>query len=477
MHLPTITFHVLDETEMDAIFQAGQRVLASVPLWAEGNDEFFDTVRAFGCQVDGHIVRFSQQVIDTVLQRIKQYKAERQIQPEPSLDIQPAVSGQGIWYSDVETDELRLATCKDLATLSWIVDALPGNVIRSHPTFIPQDIPIANADLYAYAIIILNASRPHPVSVYSRRTLDHFIEISDVVYGSRERTIAEAPFKTKMWITTPFKICRTDIEIALAARRLLKRPVVLGCMPVIGHSTPVTLAGGLTQAVAEGLMQDVLSLAFNGDIFGQVPAPLVSDMRIGSICEAGPDNVLAKLGAAQMGQFIYGHRPVAQMALTTMAKAPGPQAILEKMGNGLIGVLTGARTYSAVGMLASTDIGSFVQLMIDLEITSYFQRLLEGIRVTPEAIAEEVIAEVAPTGAHYLEHDHTLKHFRQELWLPELADRRMAAAWRAQPTTMLDNARAKARRMMETAVNRCPLDERQKSEIQRILATADQEIA
>jgi trimethylamine--corrinoid protein Co-methyltransferase len=118
-----------------------------------------------------------------------------------------------------------------------------------------------------------------------------------------------------------------------------------------------------------------------------------------------------------------------------------------------------------------------VQLMIDLEITSYFQRLLEGIRVTPETIAEEVIAEVAPTGARYLEHDHTLKHFRHELWLPELSDRRMAAAWRVQPTTMLDNARAKARRLMETAVNRCPLDERQKSEIQRILATADQEIA
>jgi trimethylamine--corrinoid protein Co-methyltransferase len=160
-----------------------------------------------------------------------------------------------------------------------------------------------------------------------------------------------------------------------------------------------------------------------------------------------------------------------------MAKAPGPQAILEKMGNGLIGVLTGARTYSAVGMLASTDIGSFVQLMIDLEITSYFQRLLDGIQVTPETIAEEVIAEVAPTGARYLEHDHTLKHFRHELWLPELADRRMAAAWRAHPTTMLDNARAKAKRLMETAVNRCPLDERQISEIQSILSTADREIA
>jgi trimethylamine--corrinoid protein Co-methyltransferase len=128
-------------------------------------------------------------------------------------------------------------------------------------------------------------------------------------------------------------------------------------------------------------------------------------------------------------------------------------------------------------MLGSTDIGSFVQLMIDLEITSYFQRLLDGIQVTPETIAQEVIVEVAPTGARYLEHEHTLEHFRHELWLPELVDRRMAAAWRERPTTMLDNARAKARRLMETAVNRCPLDERQKNEIQRILSAADRETA
>jgi trimethylamine--corrinoid protein Co-methyltransferase len=143
------------------------------------------------------------------------------------------------------------------------------------------------------------------------------------------------------------------------------------------------------------------------------------------------------------------------------------------MGNGMIGVLTGARTYSAVGTLGSTDIGSLVQLMIDLEITSYFQRMLQGIQVSPDKIAEEVIKEVAPTGAQYLAHEHTLWHFREELWLPELADRRLAAAWRERPETMLGHARAKARRLVEEAPNRCPLDDRQVHEIQRILDAAD----
>jgi trimethylamine--corrinoid protein Co-methyltransferase len=416
-------------------------------------------------------------VINDVLHCIDQHKAQLPTPDEPSPQIQPIVSGQGIWYSDVETDQLRLATRDDLATLSRIVDALPGNVGRGHPTFIPQDVPLPNCELHAYATIILNASRPHRVSVYSRRALDYFVEISDVVYGSRERTIAEAPFATKMWITTPFGICAEDIEIAMAARRLLERPVIPGCMPVAGVSTPVTLAGALAQTVAESLMLDALCLALNGRINGTVPGPLVTDMRMGSSCEAGPDNALVKLGAAQMCQYIYGHAPVTDLALTTMAKCPGPQAVMEKMGNALMGVLTGARNYSAVGTLASTDIGSFVQLMIDLEITSFFERLLQGIRVAPETIAEEVIKQVVPSGARYLEHPHTLTHFRDELWLPQLADRRLPAAWREDPTTMVGNARARASHLMDTATNRCPLDERQKAEIRRILEAADREVA
>ncbi len=481
MRLPVVPLPVLAEPEAEAIFQAAQRILAALELRVEGNDEFYALVRSVGCTVDGQRIGFPRALIDDVLQRIAQHKAATagESPADPAPRIKAVVSGQGHWYSDVETDRLRLATREDLATLSHLVDALGDGVGRSHPTFIPQDVPLANADLYAYATMALHSRQPQRTSVYSRRTLDHFIAVSDVVYGSRERTMAEAPLNTTMWITTPFSICREDVEIALAARRLLRRPVIFGCMPVAGVSTPVTLAGCLAQTVAEGLMQDVLSLAFNSCLCASVPDPLVTDMRTGNSCEAGPDNVLLKLGAAQLRHYIYGQgrTPFVSVSLTTMAKCPGPQAVLEKLGNGMAAVLSGSRSYNGVGTLASADIGSYVELMVDLEITSYLERLLQGIEVTPERIAEEVIKEVAPTGARYLEHPHTFAHYRGELWLPELADRRLPGAWCDDPTTMVDRARAKARRLMATATNRCPLDERQKAEIARILAAADREIA
>ena len=130
----------------------------------------------------------------------------------------------------------------------------------------------------------------------------------------------------------------------------------------------------------------------------------------------------------------------------------------------------------SVGFLASTDIGSFVQLMIDLEITGYFERLLQGIRVTPQTVAEEIIKQVVPTGARYQEHPpHAHPPSRRAL-VARAGRPSPPKTWAENPTTMLDNARAKARDLMESATNQCPLDERQKAEIRCILAAADREL-
>ncbi len=88
-----------------------------------------------------------------------------------------------------------------------------------------------------------------------------------------------------------------------------------------------------------------------------------------------------------------------------------------------------------------------------------------------------VLLEVAPTGAYFLNHEHTARHFRRETWLPDLVDRRVPIAWLSDPKTMLDNARAKARRVAAEARNQCPLSEEQKRQVQAIVTEADRKYA
>ena len=99
--------------------------------------------------------------------------------------------------------------------------------------------------------------------------------------------------------------------------------------------------------------------------------------------------------------------------------------------------------------------------------------LLACLVVAADRLAEEVICEVAPRGAYFLNHEHTAKYFREEFWLPELVDRRVPMAWAEDPRTMLDNARAKARRVAAEARNQCPLTDEQKQQVLEIVAEAD----
>lgn len=251
--------------------------------------------------------------------------------------------------------------------------------------------------------------------------------------------------------------------------------VTLGLMPTAGSAAPATIAGCMVQQTAESLVCNIITLAVDGRLSGYHRGALATDMRTGSATQSGPDVDLLQLASAEMAEFCFGARVTVARGPTTTAKVPGAQSMMEKSIATLWAILGGTRSFGSLGTLASADVGSAVQLMLDVEMMEYFQRLLDGVKVDAERLAEEVICEVAPTGARFLGHEHTVQHFREELFTPALADRRVAGAWHRDPTSMLDRARAKAKHLVATAPNRCPLDEAARREIREILAAADRD--
>ena len=136
----------------------------------------------------------------------------------------------------------------------------------------------------------------------------------------------------------------------------------------------------------------------------------------------------------------------------------------------------GIRHFGALGTLAHSDVFSTVQLMLCLEMVGLFRKASVGFEVNAETLAEELIAKVAPTGARFLDTDHTAQHFREVSWWPEFLDRRVPMAWVESPANIIEAARAKALELEETAPNCCPLDDGQKAEIGRILKAADDKL-
>ena len=469
---------LLSESDLEKLFHDALRVWREVPFRVQGTNEFFDYLSDYGCKIDGELVRFPEPVIDRVLARINAEKRRRteqrnrQESRRPESGFSMFTHGQALHCCDLERNDIRPATERDLIEWCHAVDAL-GNIDRSHPTFIPADVPPGSRDFHAFATIILNSRKPHRVSVYSARMLPFFIEASKIVRGSLEGVRRNHVFATKCWINSPFMITRENIDIAMGARRLLGAPIVFGHMPVAGAATPITLAGSLVQNTAESLALNTMCLAIDDSTCAIRSTAGIMDMRDSCQRQSGPDFALQHLAGKQMNAYLFGD-PVDCLIVGqgVAAQTVSPQSMHEKALTTAVGVTSGQRTMG-IGSLAFSDVGSPVQLLLDHELGQYYERLFRDVSVDDEHIGLETILQTAPRGAHFLESEQTARFFREECWLPDFVDNRLPLAWMENPSDMIDRARNRARELFLTAENQCPLSEDQRQQIESLIAEAD----
>ncbi len=171
----------------------------------------------------------------------------------------------------------------------------------------------------------------------------------------------------------------------------------------------------------------------------------------------------------------YGFPTYINVGLTD-AKLPDAQAGMEKAATLLLGVLAGADTFGHCGICGTDHAGSLLWLAFDDELMSYVKRIARGFAVDAEHLATDVIHSVGPAG-NFLAEEHTVKHFREELWLPN-------AAWTRQPydlwqsegaTSFADRLRGRVSDILATH-RPPPLDDALSREIDRIVASAKREL-
>jgi trimethylamine--corrinoid protein Co-methyltransferase len=189
---------------------------------------------------------------------------------------------------------------------------------------------------------------------------------------------------------------------------------------------------------------------------------------------SGPDVITLAAATNQMiGQFYK--RPGGAHGGRTDACFTGVQAGIEKGLSMLFPLMTGAAGIGTVGQIEKNLTFSYQQLVIDDEIARYVKHILRGVDGDPDRRALDVIEEVGP-GGQFADHEHTVRHFREEFWLTTLMDRAPWAAWEANERKgMEEYALEKATKLIEEHQPE-PLDSDQVREIDEIVEAADREI-
>ncbi len=204
-------------------------------------------------------------------------------------------------------------------------------------------------------------------------------------------------------------------------------PTSINGEPMAGVSGPVTLAGSGAVGNAEILAGIVINqlLEPGRPCLYNLGLAHIFDMRTAIAVTGGPENALFARMAGQMGRFY--DLPSASW-VSTESMCPDSQAALEKMLGWQTHAAAGVSCIWGVGQLESEMTISPAQAVIDNEMISFARRFRRGYDAADASLALDITRQVGIAGS-FLDHDHTLAHFREEFFQPDVLWRRRRRDW------------------------------------------------
>jgi len=445
-------YRMFNDAQLDEIHLATLEILRRTGVRVH-DDEALDLLRVAGCVVtDGTLVRFPPRVIEAALDDAppRVVLCKRTGEPGMYLEGHRTYFGTGSDLPntlDLETQERRLSLLSDVKRTARLADALP-NLDFVMSMALPSDVPTATSDRRSFLSMVENTTKPLVFTAWDDAGLADIIAMAELIAGGAEELALKPFLLAYLEPTSPLQHSQVVMRkvLRMAEHGL---PFVYAPGPVDGATAPVTQAGALVMSNAESLSGlAIAQLRHKGTPFvlGSGSGPL--DMRSMVATYSAPEFMLHCMGMAEMAHYYY-RLPVWGFSGCSDSKLPDIQAGIESALWVLWTALSGANLVHDVGYIESGLTCSCEMMVINDEIIGFVRRLLQGIRITPQTLALEVIDRVGPGGS-FLATQHTKDNFRN-IWYPEVLDRRNYSKWiEAGEQTTLDRAREIARKLIDT---------------------------
>ncbi len=348
---------------------------------------------------------------------------------------------------DALTGEYRATTVNDLKRAAQIADALP-NMDWVMPMGSCQDVPAHAADLHEFYATVTRTTKPMVFLNYSPRGTELVYEMAAEIAGGLDN-LRKKPFLVLYPESISPLVFPEEVIARMFVAADLGLPQMMGPSIQPGATGPVTLAGAVAQGLAESLMGLVLAqLRRPGSPVGLGCNFGIFDMRSGLMCIGAPEMSLALAAQAEVAQHLG--LPSWGLAGGTEAKVLDAQAGAEAAFHLLAQGQAGLNMIHDVGYMDMGMACAVEQLVLGDEIIGMVRRFLRGMPITSEDLARDLIAQIGP-GGNFLQQQHTLTHFRRELWQPGIFTRQPYSIWAASgKTDTLTRVRERIEHLLNT---------------------------
>jgi trimethylamine--corrinoid protein Co-methyltransferase len=477
MSKPGISF--LSRDEIEDIHNATLAILENTGVKI-ASKEALDILKEAGANVDydRNHVTIPGRLVEEALRRAP--KTIKFCARDPKYDFtldkkEPhfTTSGFASCITDWESGERRLSTSEDLARWIRVVDYLE-NLRLSWMSVVANDVPAPMRGLIELATALRNTGKHIEPEAFDAREAQYEIEIAAAIVGGKEELRKRPIISAIQSPISPLSYDKGSMEASIEFARA-GIPVVSLTMPLAGETSPVTLLGTVVITNAENLGNLViLQFASPGAPVIYGAASTVANPRTGACMIGAPERSVIHMTLAELTR--YYQLPCMLAGGNSDSKTPDMQAGFEKaMTLTTLLLARGVDIVDGLGAIDSANTMCAEALVIDNEIAGAVTRACRGLEVNNDNLAVDVIHEVGPGGI-FLGQKHTLKHYKKEIWLPEISDKNTYATWQKMGSRSMDKvAKERVRAILATHKPK-PIPEDVDKEISRIVQRAEAEV-
>jgi trimethylamine--corrinoid protein Co-methyltransferase len=207
------------------------------------------------------------------------------------------------------------------------------------------------------------------------------------------------------------------------------QPIQFAPGPSKGFTGPVTIAGCLISNNAETIVGMVMSQLFKkGARSWASNMVLTPNMSNGLPSFGDIGNQLSDAIHNQVWRS-YNIPCIISCSGWTNSMKLDYQAGYELTFAGMLDALTGPSGLTYFSALNAQLSAHPIKSIIDNDVVGMIKRFCQGVLVTEETLAVDLINEIGPMPGTFLDNDHTFKWWRKETYLPEAASRLSGLRW------------------------------------------------
>ncbi|MCE6962103.1 trimethylamine methyltransferase family protein [Cereibacter sphaeroides] len=307
----------------------------------------------------------------------------------------------------------------------------------------PTDVPVNKRHLDMLHAHMTLSDKPFMGSVTEPSRAEDSVEMAKLLFGS-DFVDRNTVMTSLVNINSPLTFDATmmgALEVyAQAGQAAIVSPFIVG-----GAMAPVTVAGTLTQVLAEVLAGVAYSQLIRPGapvIFGAFVTSI--DMNSGAPTFGTPEAAHITYGAGQLARRLG--LPYRSGGGFCGSKLPDAQAAYESANSLNMALLSGVNfMLHACGWLEGGLVSSYEKFVMDADQLGTLHHLAQGISVDENGQGMDAIREVGP-GGHYLGCSHTQANFKTAFWRSDLLDYKPFETWEeegARDTQVLAAARVK----------------------------------